>query len=206
MQIGDPRCPTPFSGERVRRRCGSRTTGAGRPGNLAGNAGPRSTPVSRVIWPELSGDPAQIPREGADHDWSLRAAAACTAARPARGRGGHAASAVYGRTGRPPDRSRVRRTFPAPASRRRRRPHRDRQHHRCLPRAAGRTYEMISAIHDGTSHDDSPATRRVNTASRSAERAHAGCLPFQTASRPGTRSGRHIALRYKSSYKIRPIL
>ncbi len=90
---------TPFSGERVRRRCGSRTTGAGRPGNLARNAGPQCTPVSPVIWPDLSGDPVKIPRKGADHDWSLRAAAVCAAARPARGRGGHAASAVYGRTG-----------------------------------------------------------------------------------------------------------
>jgi len=52
-----------------------------------------------VIWPDLSGDPVKIPREGADHDRSLRAAAVCAAARPARGRGGHTASAGHGRTG-----------------------------------------------------------------------------------------------------------
>ena len=98
MQMGDPRCRTPVSGERVRGGCGSRTTEAGRPGNPTGNAGPLCTPVSPVIWPDLSGDPVKIPPKGADHDRSLRAAALCAAARPARGRGGHAASAVYGRS------------------------------------------------------------------------------------------------------------
>lgn len=57
----------------------------------------------------------------------------------------------------------------------------------------------------GTSHDDPNATLQGKQASRSARRAHAGgLLPLQTAPRPRTRSGRHIALRYKSSYKIRP--